>query len=152
MPNLLVKIPATEPGVPAIRQMISEGRNINVTLIFSLDRYNAVIEAYISGLEALSNSGGDVSRVHSVASFFVSRVDTEVDRRIEAKSDEKALAAAGQSGCRASQTGLPIVPRTLLRPALGSPPGQRGAPASARFGPRRPRRTPPTPTCCTWTT
>ncbi|MGP8207085.1 MAG: transaldolase [Acidimicrobiales bacterium] len=84
MPNLLVKIPATEPGVPAIRQMISEGRNINVTLIFSLERYEAVIEAYISGLEAFGQGGGDVSRVHSVASFFVSRVDTEVDRRLEA--------------------------------------------------------------------
>ncbi len=97
MPNLLVKIPATEPGVPAIRQMISEGRNINVTMIFSLDRYNAVIEAYISGLEALTNSGGDVSRVHSVASFFVSRVDTEVDRRIEAKSDEKLVPLRGKA-------------------------------------------------------
>ncbi|HUB68890.1 MAG TPA: transaldolase [Acidimicrobiales bacterium] len=83
MPNLLVKIPATEPGVPAIRQMISEGRNINVTLIFSLERYGEVIEAYISGLEAFDRAGGDVSRVHSVASFFVSRVDTEVDRRLE---------------------------------------------------------------------
>lgn len=83
MPNLLVKIPATEAGVPAIRQMISEGRNINVTLIFSLERYNAVIEAYIAGLEDLDRNGGDLSRVHSVASFFVSRVDTEVDRRLE---------------------------------------------------------------------
>ena len=83
MPNLLVKIPATEAGVPAIRQMISEGRNINVTLIFSLERYGDVIEAYISGLEALDHDGGDLSRVHSVASFFVSRVDTEVDRRLE---------------------------------------------------------------------
>jgi transaldolase len=97
MPNLLVKIPATEPGVPAIRQMISEGRNINVTLIFSLDRYNAVIEAYISGLEALKNSGGDVSRAHSVASFFVSRVDTEVDRRIEAKGDQKLFPLRGKA-------------------------------------------------------
>jgi transaldolase len=83
MPNLLVKIPATEAGVPAIRQMISEGRNINVTLIFSLERHSDVIEAYISGLEAYGSAGGDVSRVHSVASFFVSRVDTEVDRRLE---------------------------------------------------------------------
>ncbi|HTW08170.1 MAG TPA: transaldolase [Acidimicrobiales bacterium] len=83
MPNLLVKIPATEAGVPAIRQMISEGRNINVTLIFSLDRYDDVIEAYISGLEELGRGGGDLSRVHSVASFFVSRVDTEVDRRLD---------------------------------------------------------------------
>jgi transaldolase len=97
MPNLLVKIPATEPGVPAIRQMISEGRNINVTLIFSLTRYDAVIEAYISGLEALAGSGGDLSRVHSVASFFVSRVDTEVDRRIEAKGDESLLPLRGKA-------------------------------------------------------
>ena len=83
MPNLMVKIPATEAGVPAIRQMISEGRNINVTLIFSLKRYEEVIEAYISGLEAFDKAGGDLARVHSVASFFVSRVDTEVDRRLE---------------------------------------------------------------------
>src|SRR5580658_4527033 len=97
MPNLLVKIPATEPGVPAIRQMISEGRNINVTLIFSIDRYDAVIEAYISGLEAFAATGGDLSRVHSVASFFVSRVDTEVDRRLEALNNEKALALRGKA-------------------------------------------------------
>ncbi len=84
-PNVLVKIPATPECVPAIRQMISEGRSINVTLIFSLDRYDEVIEAYLSGLEALAASGADdLSTVASVASFFVSRVDTEVDRRIEA--------------------------------------------------------------------
>ncbi|HLY83281.1 MAG TPA: transaldolase, partial [Acidimicrobiales bacterium] len=82
-PNLMVKIPATREGVPAIRTMISEGRNINVTLIFSLSRYGDVIEAYLSGLEALVAAGGDPSKVHSVASFFVSRVDTEVDRRLD---------------------------------------------------------------------
>jgi transaldolase len=97
MPNLLVKIPATEAGVPAIRQMISEGRNINVTLIFSIDRYNDVIEAYISGLEAFAGTGGDLSRVHSVASFFVSRVDTEVDHRLEALNNDKALALRGKA-------------------------------------------------------
>ena len=97
MPNLLVKIPATEPGVPAIRQMISEGRNINVTLIFSIDRYNDVIEAYISGLETFAGTGGDLSLVHSVASFFVSRVDTEVDRRLEALNNDKALALRGKA-------------------------------------------------------
>ncbi len=97
MPNLLVKIPATEAGVPAIRQMISEGRNINVTLIFSLDRYNAVIEAYISGLETFASTGGDLSRVHSVASFFVSRVDTEVDRRLETLNNDKALSLRGKA-------------------------------------------------------
>jgi transaldolase len=94
-PNLMVKIPATREGVPAIGQMISEGRNINVTLIFSLTRYDAVIEAYLSGLETLVAAGGDPSRVHSVASFFVSRVDTEVDRRLS-KLGEKGKALAGK--------------------------------------------------------
>ena len=84
-PNVLVKIPATQEGVPAIRQMISEGRSINVTLIFSLDRYDEVIEAYLSGLEAYAAAGADdLADVASVASFFISRVDTEVDRRLEA--------------------------------------------------------------------
>jgi transaldolase len=99
LPNLLVKIPATAEGVPAIQQMIAEGRNINVTLIFSLSRYDEVIEAYLSGLEALVAAGGDPSRVHSVASFFVSRVDTEVDRRLE-KVD------AGLEGRSGSVAGL----------------------------------------------
>jgi transaldolase len=84
LPNLMVKIPATEAGVPAIKAMISEGRNINVTLIFSIQRYAEVIEAYLSGLEALATGGGSLNAVHSVGSFFVSRVDTEVDRRLDA--------------------------------------------------------------------
>jgi len=88
--NLLVKIPATAEGIPAIKQMISEGRSINVTLIFSLTRYAEVIEAYQSGLEAFVGSGGDPSGVHSVASFFVSRVDTEVDRRLDTLADQGA--------------------------------------------------------------
>ncbi len=79
-PNLMVKIPATREGVPAIETMIAEGRNINVTLIFSLGRYGEVIEAYLSGLERFAAEGGDLSTVNSVASFFVSRVDTEADR------------------------------------------------------------------------
>ncbi|MGO9559080.1 MAG: transaldolase [Acidimicrobiales bacterium] len=87
-PNVLVKIPATEEGIPAIREMISEGRSINVTLIFSIERYEAVVEAYLSGLEAYLSTGGDVSQVASVASFFVSRVDTETDRRLEAIAQE----------------------------------------------------------------
>jgi transaldolase len=82
-PNLYVKIPATEPGLPAIEEMISRGRSINVTLIFGLERYAAVAEAYIRGVERLVESGGDPSRVASVASFFVSRVDTEADRRLD---------------------------------------------------------------------
>ena len=82
-PNLYVKIPATEPGLPAIEEMIARGRSINVTLIFGLERYAAVAEAYIRGLERLVEAGGDPSRVASVASFFVSRVDTEADRRLD---------------------------------------------------------------------
>jgi transaldolase len=83
-PNLYVKIPATEPGLGAIEEMIASGRNINVTLIFSLERHKAVMEAYIRGVERLVESGGDPARVHSVASFFVSRVDTEADKRLDA--------------------------------------------------------------------
>jgi transaldolase len=83
-PNLFVKIPATEEGVPAIRRVIAKGKSVNVTLIFSLERYGEVIEAYFSGLEELVAAGGDPKAVASVASFFVSRVDTEVDRRLEA--------------------------------------------------------------------
>jgi transaldolase len=98
LPNLLVKIPATVEGVPAIQKMISEGRSINVTLIFSLDRYRDVIEAYLSGLEELMGTGKDLSGVASVASFFVSRVDTEADRRLEA-----IAAAAAGDGPRAER-------------------------------------------------
>jgi transaldolase len=83
-PNLFVKIPATEPGLPAIEEMIARGRPINVTLIFSLERYTEVAEAYIRGLERLVEGGGDPSHVASVASFFVSRVDTETDKRLDA--------------------------------------------------------------------
>ncbi len=82
-PNLYVKIPATEPGLGAIEEMIASGRNINVTLIFSLERHKGVIEAYIRGLERLVDGGGDPATVHSVASFFVSRVDTETDKRLD---------------------------------------------------------------------
>src|SRR6266511_3376918 len=82
-PNLYVKIPATKPGLGAIEEMIAAGRNINVTLIFSLERHQEVMEAYIHGVERLVDSGGDPSTVHSVASFFVSRVDTETDKRLD---------------------------------------------------------------------
>jgi transaldolase len=98
--NLLVKIPATAEGVPAIRQMISEGRSINVTLIFSLERYAEVIEAYLAGLEAHE---GDLAKISSVASFFVSRVDTEVDHRLEAIGTDRALALRGKTAVAQAQ-------------------------------------------------
>jgi transaldolase len=82
-PNLFVKIPATKPGLPAIEDMIAKGKSINVTLIFSLRRYVEVAEAYIRGLERLVAGGGDPTAVASVASFFVSRVDTETDKRLD---------------------------------------------------------------------
>jgi transaldolase len=82
-PNCFVKIPATEPGLPAIEEMIARGRKINVTLTFSLQRYVEVVEAYLRGLERLVESGGDPTQVASVASFFVSRVDTEADKRLD---------------------------------------------------------------------
>ena len=82
-PNLFVKIPATVPGLPAIEECTAKGTSINITLIFSLDRYKAVVEAYLRGLERLVASGGDPSKVASVASFFVSRVDSEADKRLD---------------------------------------------------------------------
>jgi transaldolase len=93
-PNLFVKIPATPEGVPAVREMIGEGRSINITLLFSLERYAEVIEAYLAGLEAFS---GDLDGVHSVASFFVSRVDTEVDNRLNAIGTDEALGLRGRA-------------------------------------------------------
>jgi transaldolase len=94
-PNLLVKIPATEPGLGAIEDCIAAGRSINITLIFSLERHRAVMEAYLRGLERLVESGGDPAKVASVASFFVSRVDTETDKRLEAIGGE-ALELRGE--------------------------------------------------------
>ena len=96
-PNLLVKIPATSAGVAAIQAMTAEGHNINVTLIFSLTRYTEVMEAYLSGLETFRVAGGDPSTVHSVASFFVSRVDSEVDTRLEAVGGLDALGLRGRA-------------------------------------------------------
>ena len=90
-PNLLIKIPATPEGLPAITQCISEGISVNVTLIFALARYGEVIDAYMTGLEQAAAAGHDLSQIRSVASFFVSRVDTEVDRRLE-------TLAGGESG------------------------------------------------------
>src|SRR5712692_2433880 len=84
-PNVMVKIPATREGLPAIHDQISKGNNINITLIFSVDRYDEVVEAYLSGLEKLHRNGGDLSKVASVASFFVSRVDTKVDKLLAEK-------------------------------------------------------------------
>jgi transaldolase len=96
-PNLLVKIPATKPGLAAIEDAIAKGRSINITLIFSLRRYEEVAESYVRGLERLVAEGGDPRTVHSVASFFVSRIDTEADRRLD-ELDPADPAVAGLKG------------------------------------------------------
>ncbi len=89
-PNLMLKVPATPAGIPAIRQLIGRGLNINITLLFSVNVYEQVIEAYISGLEDLKKSGGDLSKISSVASFFVSRIDTAVDKQLDKLDDKEA--------------------------------------------------------------
>ena len=97
-PNLLIKIPATLAGLPAITAVIAEGISVNVTLIFSVERHRLVMDAYVAGLEAAKQAGHDVSKIHSVASFFVSRVDTEIDKRLEKIGSDEAMALRGQAG------------------------------------------------------
>jgi transaldolase len=97
-PNLLIKIPATEAGLPAITAVIAEGISVNVTLIFSVERHEAVMDAYLAGLDKAKQAGHDLSNIHSVASFFVSRVDTEIDARLEKIGTQEALALRGQAG------------------------------------------------------
>ncbi|CRK56332.1 Transaldolase [Alloactinosynnema sp. L-07] len=96
-PNLLVKIPATVEGLPAITRTLAEGISVNVTLIFSVERYRAVMEAYLSGLEKAKENGHNLKAIESVASFFVSRVDTEVDKRLDTIGTDAALALRGKA-------------------------------------------------------
>ncbi|MFK0248851.1 transaldolase [Amycolatopsis azurea] len=96
-PNVLIKIPATEEGLPAITKTLAEGISVNVTLIFSVERYKAVIEAYFAGLEQAKANGHDLKGIHSVASFFVSRVDTEIDKRLGAIGTDEAKALRGEA-------------------------------------------------------
>ncbi|MFC8363222.1 transaldolase [Streptomyces griseorubiginosus] len=97
-PNTLIKIPATRAGIPAISDVIGLGISVNVTLIFSLERYREVMEAFLVGLEKAKERGLDLSQIHSVASFFVSRVDTEIDKRLDALGTDEAKAARGKAG------------------------------------------------------
>jgi transaldolase len=97
-PNLFIKIPATKAGLPAITAVLAEGISVNVTLIFSVERHREVMDAYLTGLEKAREAGHDLSKIHSVASFFVSRVDTEVDKRLEKIGSPDALGLRGQAG------------------------------------------------------
>ena len=112
-PNLFVKIPATPEGVPAVHRLISEGRSINITLIFGLGRYDEIIEAYLSALESRP---GDLSSIHSVASFFVSRVDTEVDGRLEAIGTPEALALRGTAAVAQAKLAYELFRRRFSGP------------------------------------
>ena len=113
-PNLLVKIPATEEGVAAIQTMISEGRSINVTLIFSLERYERVMEAYIRGLELYAQRpGANLSAVASVASFFISRVDTEIDHRLDTIGSPEALALRGKGAVAQGKLAYQLFQKTF---------------------------------------
>ena len=96
--NVLIKIPATKAGLPAITEVIGRGISVNVTLIFSLERYRAVVDAYLAGIEKALGSGIDVSTIHSVASFFVSRVDTAIDSQLEAVGSPEAAALRSRAG------------------------------------------------------
>ncbi|MEV4124952.1 transaldolase [Nocardia sp. NPDC049707] len=97
-PNMFIKIPATEAGLPAITRVIAEGISVNVTLIFSVKRYRQVMGAYLDGLRGAKAASHDLAKIHSVASFFVSRVDTEIDKRLEAIGTPEALALRGRAG------------------------------------------------------
>ena len=90
-PNLMVKVPATSAGIPAVRELIGRGLNINITLLFSVSVYEQVVKAYISGIEDWARAGGDIANIGSVASFFVSRIDTAIERRLD-KLDDKRVA------------------------------------------------------------
>lgn len=112
-PNVMIKIPATKEGLPAIQQMIAEGRSVNVTLIFSVARYEEVMEAYISGLETRLKLGQDISSVQSVASFFISRVDNAIDAQLDALGTDEALNLKGQAAISQAKIAYETFSRTF---------------------------------------
>jgi transaldolase len=115
-PNLLIKIPATLAGLPAITAVIAEGISVNVTLIFSLDRYKAVMDAYLTGLEQAKEGGHDISQIHSVASFFVSRVDSEIDKRLKAIGSPEAAALEGEAAIANARLAYQAYQQTFTGP------------------------------------
>lgn len=146
-PNVMIKIPATVEGLPAIASATEEGINVNVTLIFSLDRYRGVMNAYLTGLEQARQAGRDLSTIHSVASFFVSRVDVEIDGRLDGLGSQAANELRGRPASR--------MPAWLIRPSKRPSAPHAGptfptmAPTgSVRCGHPPASRIPPTPTRC----
>ncbi|HYQ65331.1 transaldolase [Actinophytocola sp.] len=112
-PNMFVKIPATADGLAAISTAVGDGISVNATLIFSLDRYRDVIDAYLTGLEYADLAGHDLSGIHSVASFFVSRVDTEIDARLDTIGTSRAIAAKGKAAIANARLALQVHEETL---------------------------------------
>jgi transaldolase len=115
-PNLYIKIPATQEGLPAITATLAQGISVNVTLIFSLARYSAVIDAYFAGLEQAAGSGHDLSKLGSVASFFVSRVDTEVDKRLDKIGTDEARALRGKAAIANARLAYELYEQKLATP------------------------------------
>ncbi len=144
--NLFIKIPAVDEGIPAITQTLAEGISVNVTLIFGLDRYEQVMDAFFAGLEQAKANGHDLTNLASVASFFVSRVDTEVDKRLERIGTDEAKALHGQGGHRQRPARLRALREGVrLRPLAGAGRRRRQAAASTvgihlDEEPRLPRR------------
>jgi transaldolase len=114
--NVLIKIPATKAGLPAITEVIGAGISVNVTLIFSLERYAEVIDAYLAGVEKARDAGHDIGTLQSVASFFVSRVDSEVDKRLAAIGTDEAAALKGQAGLANARLAYELYERKFAEP------------------------------------
>jgi transaldolase len=115
-PNLFIKIPATLAGLPAISETLAAGISVNVTLIFSVERYKAVLDAFLTGLERRAAAGESLAGIESVASFFVSRVDTEVDKRLDAMKSDAAKRLRGQAAVANSRLAYEVYERTLASP------------------------------------
>ena len=144
-----MKIPGTKPGLQAIEDCIAAGRSINVTLLFSLQMHNESMEAYLRGLERLVEGGGDATKVRSVASFFVSRVDTETDKRLEAIGSEEALALRGKLAIANAKIAYQNYQQAFSAARAGRRSRRRARCRSAACGLRPRRRTPSTATSST---
>lgn len=148
-PNTLIKIPATKAGLPAITEVIGRGISVNVTLIFSLERYRGVMDAYLSGLEKAKAAGIDLSEIHSVASFFVSRVDTEIDKRLEKIGSEQAKALKGKAALANARLAYEAYEEVFSSDRWTALERAWLPTSSARCGPRPASRTRRTRTPCT---
>ena len=133
-PNLFIKIPATEAGLGAITATLAEGISVNVTLIFGLDRYTAVMEAFLAGLEQAKANGHDLTKIASVASFFVSRVDTEVDKRLEQIGSSQALELRGKAAVANAQLAYERYAEVFSSAAVAGAGRCGRAPAAAALG------------------